>query len=108
LFYIDCRRKWNLSISFSTKLSVGCSTEAAGGEVRIHFVVTAMRKAMKPSEVDRKYYYFITKEEFLMMNEREELLEYALLCLWGVQGDPQQQVFYLGYIITCFHELANV
>jgi hypothetical protein len=36
------------------------------------------------------------------------LLEYALLCLWGVQGDPQQQVFYLGYIITCFHELANV
>jgi guanylate kinase len=43
-----------------------------------------MRKAMKPSEVDRKYYYFITKEEFLMMNEREELLKYALLCLWGV------------------------
>jgi guanylate kinase len=74
----------------------------------IHFVVTAMSKAMKPSEVDRKYYYFITKEEFLMMNEREELLEYALLCLWGVQGDPQQQVIYLGYIIIYLHGLANV
>jgi guanylate kinase len=65
----------------------------------IHFVVTATSRAMRPGEVEGKDYYFVSKEEFLTMIEREELLEYALV--YGeYKGIPKQQVFYHGYIIT--------
>lgn len=69
----------------------------------IHFVVTATSRAMRPGEVDGKDYYFVSKEEFLTMIEREELLEYALV--YGeYKGIPKQQVFDRGYIITCLHQ----
>ncbi|XP_008799130.1 guanylate kinase 2, chloroplastic/mitochondrial [Phoenix dactylifera] len=62
-------------------------------EVRqqIHFVVTATSRAKRPGEVDGKDYYFVTKEEFLSMVERNELLEYALV-YGDYKGIPKQQV----------------
>ncbi|KAI4345548.1 hypothetical protein L6164_012660 [Bauhinia variegata] len=45
----------------------------------LHFVVTATSRAKRPDEVDGKDYYFVSKEEFLSMVERDELLEYALV-----------------------------
>lgn len=62
-------------------------------EVRegIHFVVTATSRAKRPGEVDGKDYYFVTKEKFLSMIERDELLEYALV--YGeYKGIPKQQI----------------
>ncbi|CAN6301088.1 unnamed protein product [Urochloa humidicola] len=57
----------------------------------MHFVVTATSRAKRPGEVDGKDYYFITKEEFLTMIERDELLEYALV--YGeYKGIPKQQI----------------
>ncbi|XP_078160808.1 guanylate kinase 2, chloroplastic/mitochondrial-like [Carex rostrata] len=62
-------------------------------EVRegLHFVVTAASRAKRPGEVEGKDYYFVTKEEFLSMIERNELLEYALV--YGeYKGIPKQQI----------------
>lgn len=57
----------------------------------LHFVVTATSRAMRPSEVHGKDYYFVSKEEFLGMVERDELLEYALV--YGeYKGIPKQQI----------------
>ncbi|KAG1327692.1 Guanylate kinase 3, chloroplastic [Cocos nucifera] len=62
-------------------------------EVRqqIHFLVTATSRAKRPGEVDGKDYYFVTKEEFLSMVERNELLEYALV-YGDYKGIPKQQI----------------
>lgn len=62
-------------------------------EVRegIHFVVTATSRAKRPGEVDGKDYYFITKEEFLSLVERNELLEHALV-YGDYKGVPKQQI----------------
>ncbi|KAL5982925.1 hypothetical protein ACLOJK_017004 [Asimina triloba] len=62
-------------------------------EVRegIHFVVTATSRAKRPGEVDGKDYYFVTKEQFLSMIERNELLEYALV-YGDYKGIPKQQI----------------
>lgn len=62
-------------------------------EVRenLHFVVTATSRAKRPGEVHGKDYYFVSKEEFLTMVEKNELLEYALV--YGeYKGIPKQQV----------------
>lgn len=62
-------------------------------EVRegMHFVVTATSRAKRPGEVDGKDYYFVTKENFLSMIDRNELLEYALV--YGeYKGIPKQQI----------------
>lgn len=50
-------------------------------EVRegIHFVVTATSRAKREGEVDGKDYFFVSKEEFLSMVQRDELLEYAMV-----------------------------
>jgi guanylate kinase len=57
----------------------------------MHFVVTTTGREKRPGEVDGKDYYFVTKEKFLAMIEREELLEYALV--YGeYKGIPKQQV----------------
>ncbi|XP_057956387.1 guanylate kinase 2, chloroplastic/mitochondrial-like [Malania oleifera] len=45
----------------------------------IHFVVTAMSRAKRLGEVDGKDYFFVSKEEFLSMVDRDELLESALV-----------------------------
>ncbi|KAF8038088.1 hypothetical protein BT93_B0827 [Corymbia citriodora subsp. variegata] len=62
-------------------------------EVRdsLHFVVTATSRPMRPGEVDGKDYYFVTKEEFLSMVEKDELLEYALV-YGDYKGIPKQQI----------------
>lgn len=62
-------------------------------EVRegLHFVVTATSRAKRPGEVDGKDYYFVTKEEFLSLVERDELLEYALV-YGDYKGVPKQQI----------------
>lgn len=62
-------------------------------EVRdgIHFVVTATSRPKRPGEADGKDYYFVTKEQFLSMVERNELLEYALV-YGDYKGVPKQQV----------------
>jgi hypothetical protein len=67
----------------------------------IHFVVTATSRAIRPGEVDGKDYHFVTKEEFLTMIEREELLEYALV--YGeYKGIPKQQVRYCFTFVILF------
>ncbi|XP_043693411.1 guanylate kinase 2, chloroplastic/mitochondrial [Telopea speciosissima] len=62
-------------------------------EVRegVHFVVTATSRPKRPGEVDGKDYYFVSKEEFLSMIERNELLEYALV-YGDYKGIPKQQI----------------
>ncbi|XP_061347876.1 guanylate kinase 3, chloroplastic [Gastrolobium bilobum] len=57
----------------------------------LHFVVTATSRPMRPGEVDGKDYYFVTKDEFLGMVEREELLEYAVV-YGDYKGVPKQQI----------------
>jgi guanylate kinase len=69
----------------------------------IHFVVTATSRAIRPGEVDGKDYHFVTKEEFLTMIERQELLEYALV--YGeYKGIPKQQVsrYFAAVVILLF------
>lgn len=57
----------------------------------IHFVVTATSRAMRPGEVNGKDYFFVSKEEFLSMIDRDELLEYALV-YGDYKGIPKQQI----------------
>ncbi|KAK9103815.1 hypothetical protein Sjap_021069 [Stephania japonica] len=62
-------------------------------EVRegIHFVVTATSRDKRQGEVDGKDYFFVTKERFLEMIERDELLEYALV-YGDYKGIPKHQI----------------
>ncbi|KAL2458599.1 Guanylate kinase 3 [Forsythia ovata] len=62
-------------------------------EVRenLHFVVTATSRAKRPGEVDGKDYFFVSKEEFLSMIQKNELLEYALV-YGDYKGIPKQQI----------------
>uniref|UniRef100_A0A2P2IRX2 guanylate kinase n=1 Tax=Rhizophora mucronata TaxID=61149 RepID=A0A2P2IRX2_RHIMU len=62
-------------------------------EVRenLHFVVTATSRPMRPGEVDGKDYYFVSKEAFLSMVEKNELLEYALV-YGDYKGIPKRQI----------------
>ncbi|KAK4266429.1 hypothetical protein QN277_027351 [Acacia crassicarpa] len=57
----------------------------------LHFVVTATSRAKRPGEIDGKDYYFVTKEEFLSMVERDQLMEYALV-YGDYKGVPKQQI----------------
>ncbi|XP_050218452.1 guanylate kinase 3, chloroplastic [Mercurialis annua] len=62
-------------------------------EVResLHFVVTATSRPMRAGEVDGEDYFFVSKEEFLCMVERNELLEYALV-YGDYKGIPKNQI----------------
>lgn len=57
----------------------------------LHFVVTATSREMRPGEVHGKDYFFVSKDEFLGMVERDELLEYALV-YGDYKGIPKQQI----------------
>ncbi|KAK7359700.1 hypothetical protein VNO77_01663 [Canavalia gladiata] len=57
----------------------------------LHFVVTATTRLPRPSEVHGQDYLFVSKEEFLGMVERQELLEYALV-YGDYKGVPKQQI----------------
>lgn len=56
-----------------------------------HFVVTATTRAMRPTEVDGKDYFFVSFDEFARMIEADELLEYAIVYN-DYKGIPKQQV----------------
>ncbi|KAK6930060.1 Guanylate kinase/L-type calcium channel beta subunit [Dillenia turbinata] len=62
-------------------------------EVResIHFVVTATSREKRVGEVDGKDYFFVSKEEFLEMVNKNELLEYALV-YGDYKGVPKKQI----------------
>ncbi|XP_075521703.1 guanylate kinase 3, chloroplastic-like [Primulina tabacum] len=62
-------------------------------EVRedLHFVVTATSRAQRPGEVDGKDYFFLSKEDFISMINKNELLEYALV-YGDYKGIPKQQI----------------
>ncbi|KAH6808826.1 P-loop containing nucleoside triphosphate hydrolases superfamily protein [Perilla frutescens var. frutescens] len=57
----------------------------------LHFVVTATSRAKREGEVDGKDYFFMSKDEFLSMIEKNELLEYALV-YGDYKGVPKQQI----------------
>ncbi|KAL5564175.1 hypothetical protein UlMin_027339 [Ulmus minor] len=57
----------------------------------LHFFVTAMSREMRPGEIHGKDYSFVSKEEFLEMVEKKELLEYALV-YGDYKGIPKQQI----------------
>ncbi|KAI9128737.1 hypothetical protein K1719_000220 [Acacia pycnantha] len=67
------------------------SLETREAREGLHFVVTATSRAKRPGEVDGKDYFFVSKEEFQSMVERNELLEYALV-YGDYKGIPKQQI----------------
>ncbi|KAJ8767536.1 hypothetical protein K2173_017605 [Erythroxylum novogranatense] len=74
----------------------GVGKDALIGKLRearknLHFVVTATSRPMRPGEIDGKDYYFVSKDEFLSMVERNELLEYALV-YGDYKGIPKKQI----------------
>ena len=56
-----------------------------------HFVVTATTRPKRESETHGKDYWFISKEEFALMIEQDELMEYAVV-YGDYKGIPKQQV----------------
>ncbi|KAL5540373.1 hypothetical protein UlMin_045218 [Ulmus minor] len=57
----------------------------------LHFIVTATSREMRPGEILRKDYFFVSNEEFLEMVEKKELLEHALV-YGDYKGIPKQQI----------------
>ena len=56
-----------------------------------HFVVTATTRPRRPNETQCRDYFFVSKEEFAGMIERNELIEYALV-YGDYKGIPRAQV----------------
>ena len=56
-----------------------------------HFVVTATTRPARADEVYGRDYFFISKDEFAEMIEKDELLEYAIVYN-DYKGIPKQQV----------------
>jgi guanylate kinase len=56
-----------------------------------HFVVTATTRPARPGEVHGKDYFFITRDEFADMIEKDELLEHAYVYN-DYKGIPKKQV----------------
>ncbi|XP_039009721.1 LOW QUALITY PROTEIN: guanylate kinase 3, chloroplastic-like [Hibiscus syriacus] len=57
----------------------------------LHFVVTAMSRPMRPGKVDGKDIFFVSKEEFLSMGQKDELLKYAMV-YGDYKGIPKRQI----------------
>lgn len=57
----------------------------------LHFVVTATSRPMRPGEENGKDYYFVSKDDFLTMVDKNELLEYALV-YGDYKGIPKKQI----------------
>ncbi|XP_051129648.1 guanylate kinase 2, chloroplastic/mitochondrial [Andrographis paniculata] len=62
-------------------------------EVRddLHFVVTATSREKRSGEIDGEDYFFVSKDEFVAMVEKDELLEYAMV-YGDYKGIPKQQI----------------
>lgn len=56
-----------------------------------HFVITATTRAPRPEEVDGADYFFLSQDEFAMMINEGELLEYAVVYK-DYKGIPKSQV----------------
>ncbi len=56
-----------------------------------HFVVTATTRPPRASEVHGRDYFFLSKDEFAEMIDKDELLEYAIVYN-DFKGIPKQQV----------------
>lgn len=57
----------------------------------LHFVVTVTSRPMRRGEENGKDYYFVSKEEFLTLVDKNELLEYALV-YGDYKGIPKKQM----------------
>ena len=57
----------------------------------VHFVVTATSRPRRPSEVEGKDYFFVSRPEFEDMIANDELLEYAIV-YDQYKGIPKSQV----------------
>jgi guanylate kinase len=57
----------------------------------MHFVVTATTRPRRSEETHGVDYFFVSKDEFARMIEREELIEYAIVYS-DYKGIPKQQV----------------
>jgi guanylate kinase len=60
-------------------------------DLPFHFVVTATTRSPRPDEHHGVDYYFLSKDEFAEMIERNELLEYAIVYN-DFKGIPKEQV----------------
>ncbi len=67
----------------------------------LRFSVSATTREIRPGEVDGVSYYFISKEEFLDMVEKDELLEHAEYVgnYYGTPAKPIDEARNLGYDI---------
>ena len=88
------RRKYPLLIVISGPSGVGKDSVIERMKERglpFHFVVTTTSRAQRPEEVEGEDYYFVTKEAFEEMIERDELFEYALV-YEEYKGIPKQRL----------------
>lgn len=60
-------------------------------EFPFHFVVTATTREKRPSEVNGRDYFFLSKDDFAQMIEANELIEYAIV-YGDYKGIPKEQV----------------
>ncbi len=60
-------------------------------DLPFHFVVTATTRPKRPGETHGRDYWFVSKEEFANMIERNELIEYAIV-YGDYKGIPKAQV----------------
>lgn len=56
-----------------------------------HFVVTATTRPKRENEIHGQDYWFVSKEEFARMIDRNELIEYAIV-YGDYKGIPKEQV----------------
>lgn len=83
-----------LLVVLSGPSGAGKDTILAGLErhdPRFHFVVTLNTRPKRPDEVEGVDYYFVSKEHFAEMINRDELLEHAVV-YGDYKGIPKQQV----------------
>ena len=60
-------------------------------EFPFHFVVTATTREKRPSEVNGRDYFFLSKDDFAQMIEANEVIEYAIV-YGDYKGIPKAQV----------------
>lgn len=90
----DVARREPLLVVISGPSGVGKDTVLQRMKERrmpFHFVVTATTRAARVGEVHGRDYFFISKDEFAEMIEKEELLEWAHVYN-DFKGIPKQQV----------------
>jgi guanylate kinase len=90
----DVARREPLLVVISGPSGVGKDTVLQRMKERrmpFHFVVTATTRAARTGEVHGRDYFFISKDEFAEMIEKEELLEWAHVYN-DYKGIPKQQV----------------